>query len=1020
MDERGHPGEIDADALLAQSGWVSALARGLVHDRAAAEDAVQETWLAALRHAPREPGRLRPWLAHVLANVARKQRRGDTHRAEREAHAARREGLPSAGDVAAKLEAQRMLVAALDALDDPYKTTIVLRYFDGLDSAEIARRANVPAGTVRWRLREGLHRLRTKLDADAHGDRTTWALAFAPFVPPPALSKLAASALAASPGVVLMSVLSRGTWIAAAVVLAALGVYVWNERAERDALADTAHADALAPSDTSASPGASPLEPLDARELSTDERASATTHAPNDSVASAIEGRAVAEDRAPLAGVAVEAKGLAPCAPSAADGRFRVAGPFAAARDGVQITLRAPGRATRFETARDAGTAVVELGELVLVRTAELRGRVVDGAGMPRAGARVIAATPAVMLPPPELLARKGLPANLRVAETTTGIDGRFVIADAAPGVLRAVAEHARVGASASAAIELPAIGFVDIGDLVLEPCAACDTIAGRVLDPNGSACAGATVKFTWRPVQTEAVWEHVAVDDDGRFAIPVTSLGERVLWASDAARRWPQVSATALPGDANVSLRFTNDTRIHVRVRDERGELVRGARIGTRTVRVDAAGVSPSSTSLGGSDAGELRIARPSRTFFVVADAARFAAAEAGPFEPATAPSEFELVLTRLPVVRGRVVADGVGVGGAQVTAHELQRDLVHERAGFPVRFDPGQVAEVVCDADGWFELPLRTAGHFAVLADAPGFALADVELTVADLARAAERELEIALVRGGAIEGVVLAPKGRDPAGTIVVLNRYDGRARTLRADREGRFAARGLTPGAWNVSVSRREIEPGRGATASATRSGRAEPLPTNCTVVDGEVTRFELDLAAIPVAVWTAHLTLDGAPALGWKYALWEDLPGSIDDEFLGSFDARGDARVELPPARYRLEIRPPDGFGARVTLETTLDLARGEHVWSMDLAAGRVEGTIAPVLTERSMYDLAWERDGLHASFSVQSNAEGRFTVQWVPAGRVELRAWERGGRDGPTVAAELTVVRGETARVDLR
>lgn len=67
-----HPREHEAQ-LLAQSSWVVALARSLVRDAAAAEDLAQEAWVAALE---RRPCVLRPWLARVVANLARRARRG--------------------------------------------------------------------------------------------------------------------------------------------------------------------------------------------------------------------------------------------------------------------------------------------------------------------------------------------------------------------------------------------------------------------------------------------------------------------------------------------------------------------------------------------------------------------------------------------------------------------------------------------------------------------------------------------------------------------------------------------------------------------------------------------------------------------------------------------------------------------------------------------------------------------------------------------------------------------------------
>ena len=42
--------------------------------------------------------------------------------------------------------------AALTALDEPFRTTVIRRYLDGQSAADIAKALGIPAGTVRWRL----------------------------------------------------------------------------------------------------------------------------------------------------------------------------------------------------------------------------------------------------------------------------------------------------------------------------------------------------------------------------------------------------------------------------------------------------------------------------------------------------------------------------------------------------------------------------------------------------------------------------------------------------------------------------------------------------------------------------------------------------------------------------------------------------------------------------------------------------------------------------------------------------
>jgi DNA-directed RNA polymerase specialized sigma24 family protein len=55
----------DPEVLLRHTSWVQKLARSMIVDRNEAEDVIQDTWLAALRHPPRNRGNLRSWLAKI-------------------------------------------------------------------------------------------------------------------------------------------------------------------------------------------------------------------------------------------------------------------------------------------------------------------------------------------------------------------------------------------------------------------------------------------------------------------------------------------------------------------------------------------------------------------------------------------------------------------------------------------------------------------------------------------------------------------------------------------------------------------------------------------------------------------------------------------------------------------------------------------------------------------------------------------------------------------------------------------
>ena len=171
--------------VMAEGKWVQRLALCLAHDRADADDMVQETWLAALRATPEARESMRPWLSRVLHNARRKLWREGTRRRNREIGASDLldgQEVASTDTMLARLELQRMVGGMVRDLDEPYRTTLLLRFYEGRTPADIAASQGIPAGTVRWRLNEGLRRLREQLDAAHGGDRDTWKAAV--LVPP--------------------------------------------------------------------------------------------------------------------------------------------------------------------------------------------------------------------------------------------------------------------------------------------------------------------------------------------------------------------------------------------------------------------------------------------------------------------------------------------------------------------------------------------------------------------------------------------------------------------------------------------------------------------------------------------------------------------------------------------------------------------------------------------------------------------------------------------------------------------
>ncbi|MEE8104073.1 MAG: sigma-70 family RNA polymerase sigma factor [Planctomycetota bacterium] len=167
--------------ILEHGPFLRGLARSLLRDAARADDVVQEAWLAALRR-PREVRDLRPWLTGVVKNLVRRDKRAFVRREKREKRGGER-SLSSSRmpeEILEQEEARRRLVDALLSLEEPYRTPLLLRFYDELPPREIAKRLRVPGSTVRTRIQRGLEQLRRKLDADHGGDTRAWSLALLP------------------------------------------------------------------------------------------------------------------------------------------------------------------------------------------------------------------------------------------------------------------------------------------------------------------------------------------------------------------------------------------------------------------------------------------------------------------------------------------------------------------------------------------------------------------------------------------------------------------------------------------------------------------------------------------------------------------------------------------------------------------------------------------------------------------------------------------------------------------------
>ena len=200
----------DPRILLEHQEWLQSLARSLVGDPNLADELVQDTWLSALRRPPLALGPVRGWLATVLRRQHGLRRRGEGRLRSREAAVARDEAQVE-DRVVRRAAVHRELVRHVLSLDEPYRTTILLRFFEGLSYGEIARRQGTTTGTVNSRVTRGLRHLRTRIDREAADAQATRAVWLAPLLSARGRGSAVPWALALPSGMVV-ALLGIGVW----------------------------------------------------------------------------------------------------------------------------------------------------------------------------------------------------------------------------------------------------------------------------------------------------------------------------------------------------------------------------------------------------------------------------------------------------------------------------------------------------------------------------------------------------------------------------------------------------------------------------------------------------------------------------------------------------------------------------------------------------------------------------------------------------------------------------------------
>jgi RNA polymerase sigma factor (sigma-70 family) len=578
---------LEPEVLLRHAAHVRALARRLVFDAELALEVEQETWLAALRHAPAELRDPRAWLARVVRHVARRLGARAARRGELEARAGgERARLESTGsteadpsDLAAREQALRTLLAAVARLPEPVRRALVLHHLDGLSLAEVARRTEAPLETVRSRVKRGLELLRADLARGRGAAQWSLFLVRAFELAPPALGRgLGLVLRQAALALTLMS--STAKLVAGVTTLLLLAGLLQLARDPRRAPAPpVASSDELAPSLESAAGPRASAEPAE--------------RVRRDPVLARTAPPAPAASAARTGSLALELvwadDGRAAGQVLVCVSRIGAHGTWHATSDDGRLALAdlEPGPLTVQPLPGGLAWLAIVAGETCAQRVEIPRGIAVTGRVETRTGEPIAGA---------EVFLSPGGPVPQHEGGVVARTDARGAFA------LRTA--PAEVGACLSAR----AAGFAPSEQVLLTGAraSACEltlvlaepgrALRGRVLDAAGAPVAGALVlvgsEREWRPRRrpdgTPAwapIGELARTDEAGDFALAGVALGELALQVRAPGQpAWRGVVAADAPQP--LTIRLARAARVSGVVRTASGAPAAGVR-----VRVGVAG---------------------------------------------------------------------------------------------------------------------------------------------------------------------------------------------------------------------------------------------------------------------------------------------------------------------------------------------------------------------------------------------------------------------------------------------
>ena len=162
-------GEAFAELYDLTSTAVYGMALRMLRDREVAAEVTQEVFVEVWRQAARfDPARgsVMTWVTMIGHRRAVDRVRRDRARSERQERAARLSPVPDASpsDEVLAGEERTTVRAAVDSLPPLQREALTLAYFGGHSYPEVAALLQIPLGTAKTRIRQGLQRLREQME----------------------------------------------------------------------------------------------------------------------------------------------------------------------------------------------------------------------------------------------------------------------------------------------------------------------------------------------------------------------------------------------------------------------------------------------------------------------------------------------------------------------------------------------------------------------------------------------------------------------------------------------------------------------------------------------------------------------------------------------------------------------------------------------------------------------------------------------------------------------------------------